>query len=411
MATLSAGLASAQTAGPTGLSVSSMSSFDRLIPQLMAKWQIPGAAVGVTYQGRLVFARGYGLADAELNLPVQPNSLFRIASISKPITAVAILKLVDEGRLDIDAKAFSLLDYLKPPPGTTPDPRTAQITVRHLLEHAAGWDRNKTFDPTGSVRWLRAAAQALGAPEPASCETIIRFMLGRPLDFSPGTGYAYSNLGYCVLGRIVEKVTGQSYEAYVKSQVLQPIGISHMQVGHTFLKDRALGEVRYYAYPGASLCSSVFPGMPGSVPCFYGSWSQEFADSYAGWIASVVDLLRFVTALDGTRSPAVLRPETLLLMLSRPAIPQWADSPNFYYALGWEVWPTGNAVYWGHEGSQPGSTGFLMVRPSERRAWVVLFNSQPQDWRSFINEAAAALRQAASEVTGWPAHDLFSQYP
>ena len=177
----------------TGTPVEGMASFDTIIPDLMSKWQIPGGAVAVVKDGRLVYARGYGWADVETNESVQPDSLFRIGSISKPITAVTILKLVEEGQLDLDAKVFELLDYLKPPDNATVvDSRINDITVRQLLYHSGGWDRELSFDP---MFIPIQAAEAVDALAPASCETVIRYMLGQPLDFSPGSQYAYSNFG------------------------------------------------------------------------------------------------------------------------------------------------------------------------------------------------------------------------
>src|SRR5258708_2287128 len=104
----------------------SLSSYDRLIPALMEKYGIAGASVAVSRNGRLVLARGYGYADKETHTPVEPDALFRIASLSKPITSVTILKLVEDGKLDLDAKALEVLSHLKPAPGARGDPRFRQ---------------------------------------------------------------------------------------------------------------------------------------------------------------------------------------------------------------------------------------------------------------------------------------------
>ena len=154
--------------------------------------QHPGRGTGHR-QGRTVGLRqGYGLADIENQEPVQPDSLFRIASLSKAFTAAAILKLVETGKVDLDERAFEILDQFQEPEGTTRDPRIDQITVRQLLHHSAGWDREAAgFDPT----WTPSrVALNTGAPEPIACPDVIPFMLGQPLDFEPGTQYAYSNL-------------------------------------------------------------------------------------------------------------------------------------------------------------------------------------------------------------------------
>ena len=180
-----------------------MEAFDRLVPELMHRYNLPGGALAIVKDGRLVFARGYGLADIQNQEPVQPDSLFRIASLSKQVTAVAALKLVEDGKLDLDENAFEILSDFKDPEGASRDPRIDQITVRHLLHHAGGWDKEVAgFDPM----WIPARiARETGAAKPISCSDVIHFMLGQPLDFDPGTRYAYANFGYCVLGRIIEK--------------------------------------------------------------------------------------------------------------------------------------------------------------------------------------------------------------
>ena len=138
----------------TGAAAPELKSLDDEITSLMRKWSIPGGAVAVAKDGRLVLAHGYGLADRDAGTPVQPDSLFRIASLSKPITAAAILVLVERGRLDLDAK---VLDILKSPgisPDKAADPRWKQITVRQLLFHTAGFDRGTGFDPMSALTRL-----------------------------------------------------------------------------------------------------------------------------------------------------------------------------------------------------------------------------------------------------------------
>ncbi|MCP3694044.1 MAG: beta-lactamase family protein, partial [Planctomycetaceae bacterium] len=165
--------------------------------------QVPGASLAVTRAGKLVYARGFGYADLAKKQPVQPGSQFRVASLSKPITAVAILQLVDQGKLKLTDHVFTIL---KPKPvfenpTDKMDPRLRQVTILHCLQHSGGWDRSASFDPMfQSVR----IARSLGVEPPARAEHVIRFMMGKPLDFDPGTRYAYSNYGYCLLGRVIE---------------------------------------------------------------------------------------------------------------------------------------------------------------------------------------------------------------
>src|SRR5580658_6116552 len=217
-------------------------AFDEEVNSFMQPRKIPGGALAVIKNRRLVYARAYGFADLEKKEPAQPDSLFRIASISKPFTAVAVLQLAAAGHLQMDAPAFALLQ-LEPLPGQQPDPRLHRITVRHLLHHTAGWDRDQSGDP---MFMSEKIARANGEPPPANQHAIIRYMLGQPLDFDPGARYAYSNFGYCALGRIIEKISGQDYAAFMRQNVLGPIGIRRMRLGLSRAEGRAPGEVKYY---------------------------------------------------------------------------------------------------------------------------------------------------------------------
>ena len=388
----------------SGTRIPGMTSFDRLIPALMARWSIPGGAVAVVKDGRLVFARGYGYADREAKRGAEPDALFRIASVSKPVTAAAILQLYERGLLELDAKAFDLIGDLDAPAGATVDPRLEGITVRQLLTHSGGWDRDASFDPMFRPA---IAAEAVGAPAPASAETVIRYMMGQPLQFDPGSRYAYSNFGYAVLGRIIERVTGMPYEAYVRSEVLAPLDIQRMRIGHSLLAERPADEVRYY---DPAVAPSVFPGG-GEVPIPNGGFYLEAMDAHGGWIASTVDLLRFLTAVDGREDrPDLLQPLTIDLMISRPPPPLWTGS-SYYYAMGWLVRPTSGDANWWHDGSLPGTTA-LLVRAYNGLAWAALFNARASGGgASFAADLDAALWEAAGTVTEWPAHDLFAQHP
>lgn len=393
-------LAQQQQTRVTGPASPRLVPFDELMLSLLRKYKVEGGSLAVTKNGRLVLAHGYGLADRENNEPVKPGSLFRIASLSKPFTAVAILKLVEQGKLTLDTKAFPLLDS-----GTPSDARLHRITIRHLLLHAGGWDRDKSFDPMFIP--LRAA-NAVGAKPPATCEVVIRYMLTQPLDFDPGTRSAYSNFGYCVLGRVIEKVTGQSYEEYVRSAVLAPIGITDMRIGHSLAGQRAPGEVTYYDVDGAQPVRSVFPGRA-QVARPYGGFHLEAMDSHGGWLASAIDLVRFLTHVDGTVSPSPLQPDTVARMIARPDA-RIAPERDTWYAYGWQVRKAGKDANWWHNGSLDGTTT-LMVRTAEGTCWAALFNGSPKEQDKMFEELDAGLWTAAEKVKQWPAErDLFQAF-
>jgi N-acyl-D-amino-acid deacylase len=348
----------------TGTAVPSMANVDNAVSKLITEWHIPGAAVGVMKDGRLVYARGFGYSDVEAQKEATPDALFRIASVSKPVTKAAILKLVEQGKFSLETPAFSLVPDITQLHGATVDPRLATITVSHLLEHTGGWDRAMSGDPMFLPTQI---ASATGTPAPAGAEAIVRFMMGKPLDFTPGSRFAYSNFGYAVLGRIIERVSGKSYEQFVKETVLAPAGVTRMQLGRTLYANRLPGEVRYYDLFAAP---SVFPGVSSPVPSPYGGFNLEAMDSHGGWVASVVDLLRFEK--------------------------MWIAPP-----------PQG---LWGHDGALPG-TYSVMVRMSSGLAWVALFNARDMGGNyTFESQVGAVLRQAITSVTAWPAHDLFTTF-
>ena len=387
-----------------GLRVPGMASYDRLVPELMAAWGIPGGAVAVMKDGRLVYARSYGWADTEAVEAVEPTDLFRIASVSKPITAAAVLLLVERGQLELDEPAFAWLDDLEAPAGSTRDPRLDDITVRQLLLHAGGWDRDQSFDPMFASD---EAAAAVGVTPPADAETVIRWMLGKPLQFDPGTRYAYSNFGYAVLGRIIERVTGTSYEAFVRDEVLAPAGVARMRVGRSRLAEALPDEVRYY---DTGTGPSVFPGE-GPVPWPYGGFYLEAMDAHGGWVASTVDLLRFVGAVDGRDTPPdLLSPASVAAMIAHPDPPLWTGSA-FHYGLGWLVRPSQGDANWWHDGSLPGTTT-LVVRNYGGVSWAALFNRRASSGSgSFAGALDALLWDALAGVTAWPEHDLFGEMP
>lgn len=145
----------------------------------MSRWNIPGAAVAVMKEGRLIFARGYGYTDKSKNELVMPDSLFRIASISKPITATCVMRLVEQGRISLDTKVFPFLDL-----GVPSDTRINQITVRNLLEHTGGWDRNISGDPIDNMASIARSMRVSSPPDPT---TFVRYILNQSLDFNPGS--------------------------------------------------------------------------------------------------------------------------------------------------------------------------------------------------------------------------------
>jgi CubicO group peptidase (beta-lactamase class C family) len=390
----------------TGRGDPRLASFDRLMKQFLHEHELPGGALAVAHHGRLVYARGFGYADRAAQEPVQPSALFRIASISKPLTAVAVLQLVERGRVNLEDSVFQVLHLRKP--GNSDgrfDPRWTTVTIRHLLQHRGGWDRDKSFDP---MFHSPAIVEELHVTSPARANDIIRYMLRRPLDFDPGARDAYSNFGYCLLGRVIEKISGQSYEEYVRKEVLAPLGIRTMRLGATLPEKRARGEVKYHVPDKAKAPAVMGPRLGKPVPLPYGAWYLESMDAHGGWLASAPDLVRFISALDDPHNCKILKAKSLDILFARPPGAAGKDtngkSRAAYYACGWMVRPIGNggqANIW-HSGSLDG-TSTLLVRRHDGLAWAVLFNSRHSAKKK---EPAAAIdplmHQAADVVKNWP---------
>lgn len=359
----------------------------------MDRWQVSGGTLALVRQGRLVYRQGYGQADS--SVATQPQHLFRIASLSKPITALAILKLRQQGRLKLQDKVFGprgLLPYAAYP---FTDRRLLDLTVQHLLQHTGGWDRHLNIggDPMFNPVHI---AREMGVPAPADAATIIRYVLRKPLDFAPGSRYAYSNFGYALLGRLIEQLSGTSYEAYVQEQVLYPAGILGMRLARNGYADKEAAEVRYFEDPGSGRVPSFLdPGQ--LVPWPYGAFNIEAMDAHGGWIATAEDLARLLAALDGLPRRADLFPEDVLQLL------QSGSGPNPGYGLGWMINPRG--ARW-HTGSLPGTSAMMAQLPSGT-CWVLLFNGR-HDSEAYFEELDQLMWRALPLIQHWPDHDLFT---
>jgi N-acyl-D-amino-acid deacylase len=368
-----------------------------------------GAALAVAKDGRLVYARGFGYADPSVMTPVQPHALFRIASISKPITAAAILRLIEMGKLKLDDAAFELLK-LAPLKGSEEDARLKKVTIRELLQHTGGFDRDKSFDPMFQPIKI---ANAFKATPPAEPQQIVRYMLGQKLDFDPGNRYAYSNYGYCVLGRVIEKVTGKGYEAFVRAQVLNPLQMADTQLGKTL--QRAKGEVKYIDLKGRTAPAVVGPKLGKQVPLPYGAWYLEAMDAHGGWLSSAPDLVRFAASFDRPEKSPILKADSIRTGFARPAGLAGHDKNgkplDVYYGCGWQVRVVNSkgAVNTWHTGALDG-TATLLVRRSDGLCWAVLFNAREnQRGQNLTGLIDPLVHGAADRVKRWPAKDMFKK--
>ncbi|MDQ3052124.1 MAG: serine hydrolase [Bacteroidota bacterium] len=384
------------TKAQTGLYVPQLANFDTAMLNLMSNFNVPGGQLAITYQGRLVYNRGFGLADTLAQDSVYPNSLFRIASVSKPVTSIACMKLFEQGLLSLDATVFGVNGILNDAIyQNILDPQVINITVRMLLQHGGGWNRNISGDPMFNAYNI---ATTMGVSSPPSASTVIQYVLAnKMLDFAPGTQYQYSNFGYCVLGRVIEKITGQTYEDYVRNTILIPLNINEMQLGSNLLSGQLPDEVNYYDYPGAPLAFSIYNNST-LVPWPYGGFNVEFMDSHGGWVASCEELVRLVCATDryNTR-PDILTVATIDTMIT-PSI----HEPTYASGFGVNIYNN-----WWHLGSLPGTTAEIVRNGNWQLNWAILLNTR--DISTSINTAVDNLVWGVlPTITNWPSFDLFS---
>lgn len=398
---------SGQVVPTDGDEVPSLRALDTFMLRTMERWNMPGGQLAVTKNGRLVYSRAFGYADTTARIAATRRHIFRIASSSKPITGTAIQKLVAGGRLKMDDKVVDILRDIVPVPGATRHPDWDRITIRQLLTHSAGF-ANAHGDP--QYEYLRAAARACNVPVPADPTSIIRYMLGKPLDFTPGTAVAYSNFGFNVLGRVIEAVAGMPYERYVRDSVFAPAGITAAYIGKTRREERMDGEVVYYVGNDLPDGWSVFCEEDGRVSMAYGSdYHLPTTDAHGGWVTTATDLVRYLTSLDPTTSrPHILPADQIDSMVAVPDIPGEND-PRRYQGLAFRCEASGQV--WTHAGALAGAASLIWRdgRTGVTFAWI--FNSIPimtigeyaQDTRVRMDAALASIEAA----NGWPDNDLF----
>jgi N-acyl-D-amino-acid deacylase len=394
----------------TGQERPELVAFDAWMKAFLTEHKIPGASLAIARDGQLVYSRGFGYADREANSLVEPEALFRIASVSKPITGVAIMKLVQDEKLKLEDK---VLDFIPNEPhfeeGGKFDERWKQITVVECLSHTGGWDRDKSYDPMFQALRL---SKSLKIDLPILPEHIIRYQLGQPLDFDPLSRYAYSNFGYSILGRVIEKVTGQPYEKYVQETIFKPLGIERPRIGGSLESERADGEVKYYDVHDGKGLATTGPGAgKEQVPISYGVWRQETLDAHGGWIASAMDLVKFAAAFDltdGGRKTrgGLLKAATARLMFSpQTAIsrPEGGGGASAYYGLGWMLKNENDLLVARHGGALACTAASLMHFPDGTNLAVLTNLGQSPDGKFLGRSLEEPVTKLVREVKSWPA--------
>jgi CubicO group peptidase (beta-lactamase class C family) len=230
---------------------------------------------------------------------------------------------------------------------------------------------------------------------PVDTRTIIRFALSKRLHFTPGTGQSYSNLGYSILGLVIEKASGMTYEEYCLREVLEPLGIYDMALGHNLPAYSLPFEVSYYEVDNAPLKPSVY-GTGEMVPASRGGNDIEALGAAGAWVATAPDLMRLLLAIDDFSQPKDL--------LTRNSIKFMTDVYNGYAPVGWRTTLTNGS--WWRTGSFSGTTA-MMKRMRDGTAWVVLMNTSGWNGPELTTDIDHMMSKFLSRVRDWPAEDLF----
>lgn len=366
---------------------------ERTIRRWMARNNLRGVTLAVMRDEKLIYCKGFGWADRELERPTEAGDLFRIASASKLITAIGIMKLVDEGRLSTDDLVFGeegiLSEFTE-----FRDKRAAKITVQHLLNHTSGFSRAKgdpMFRSTDVMRWTNQQ-------KTLSADDLIRWQLGLKLRDNPGGMAQYSNIGYLVLSRIIERVSGVSYEEYLQSHVLRPAGCYDMHLARNYYEERYPNEVKYYGHD------------PDSIPSYDGSGVLRLRE-YGGnnivglqgagaWVCSSAELMRLVASIDGKSGvPDILSASAIRAMKT----PRRKDD----FPYGWARSGSSNLV---RTGTMSGTCSYVEYNPNGL-SFVLISNTSSYRGSKFTNSIGRTIRDAMARVASWQEQDLFTEVP
>jgi CubicO group peptidase (beta-lactamase class C family) len=366
---------------------------EKIVSSFLRRWSIAGASIAVAREGKLIYARGFGYADTVEKVRTQPFNQFRIASISKLITAIAVMKLQEEGQLSLSDRVFGPDGILNDPYFYEPkDKRVFDITVEELLSHEGGWTQrygDQMFMPI-------VIAEKMNIRPPVDTRTIVRYALDKRLHYTPGMGRAYSNLGYSILGLVIEKITGMPYEKYCRQAILEPLGIYDMAIAGNLKSERAPFEVTYYETSDAVFKPSIY-GTGEMVPPRYGGNDIRALGGAGAWIATAPDLMRLMLAVDGFQT----RPD----ILSSQSIQFMTDISNGFAPVGWKT-TVMNGNWW-RTGSFPGTAGMLKRQP-DGTAWVVLLNSSAWNGPEIYSYISNMMNRLLPKIDPVQDYDLFN---
>ena len=382
----------ARSFSATGPALIDASPFDAAMKNYLAATGVRAASLAIARRGRLILARAY--TWAEPGYPAtQPTSVFRIASLTKPLTSIRIMQLVEDGELSLGDLVQPILG-LESPWFLPPDPRLAKVRVWHLLSHAGGWDRGVAGDP---YTFEPSIADDLGLSLPIDKHDVATWMTGEPMQFDPGAKSAYSNYGFSLLGMLVEEATGVSYLASMRSSVFGALGVpTRARLGASLT--RGADEV-YYHGPNPDLVRSFRSAARPWVPVTRFVNSLENFDSFGGWIMAPADYVKVLSAFDSDIDNPLLAPASVAEM--------WKEQTALGSGVlrGWFRATLGNGVgvRW-HNGGLTGTSTLAYHRDDDISVALFLAGNASL---SLDGGVSGAVTSALDATSAWPRGDLF----
>lgn len=372
-----------------------LEDMENKIKRYLLRWEINGAQIAVTRNDSLLYVKGFGWADMEKKQEVQPSNIMRLASVSKLLTAVGVMKLAEVGTLKLSDHVFGPKGILNDTAFTNAikDQRYLDITVEQLLRHKAGFTTG-AGDPMFSTRYIMMQNRLTTPPDN---NTLMKILLKRRLGFTPGTAKRYSNVGYTLLSMIIEKKTRMSYEDYMRKFVFEPAGCYDFHIAGSYEKDRRRNEVKYYMHKGSEPVYE-YNNSGRMVEKCYGENDIPNLKGAGAWCASAAELSRLVASID-------LLPGVKDILSKKSVEFMTREMPDHDFSIGWNFCPKGRP--WIRTGSLSG-TSALVLRYPDGECWILITNTSTWKGHGFSNDTMRLFERLRQENRDkFPKRNLF----
>ena len=372
-----------------------LEDMENKIKRYLLRWEINGAQIAVTRNDSLLYVKGFGWADMEKKQEMQPSNIMRLASVSKLLTAVGVMKLAEVGTLKLSDHVFGPKGILNDTAFTNAikDQRYLDITVEQLLRHKAGFTTG-AGDPMFSTRYIMMQNRLTTPPDN---NTLMKILLKRRLGFTPGTAKRYSNVGYTLLSMIIEKKTRMSYEDYMCKFVFEPAGCYDFHIAGSYEKDRRRNEVKYYMHKGSEPVYE-YNNSGRMVEKCYGENDIPNLKGAGAWCASAAELSRLVASID-------LLPGVKDILSKKSVEFMTREMPDHDFSIGWNFCPKGRP--WIRTGSLSG-TSALVLRYPDGECWILITNTSTWKGHGFSNDTMRLFERLRQENRDkFPKRNLF----